>query len=343
MTVHTDTKSDASAVLERTRELVLPGLRDVIARLEPSLAAAAGYHFGWLTSEGDSATEEHGKLIRPALTLLAAEAVGGVATSVLPGAVAVELVHNFSLIHDDIMDRDELRRGRPTLWHCLGTPCAILVGDALQALAFEVLCEQESRRPAQLLSTAMRELVSGQARDMAFSDRPWQGADAVSVDEYRAMAMAKTGALMSAALAIGAELGGGPPEVVTTFVAVGRHLGLAFQCMDDILGIWGDTSVTGKPVLGDLREGKKTLPLLGSAAYPDGQEVAAALARRHDSEPALTKLAALVDQAGGLRLAQQEVARQIEHTRGLLASVAMPTATRGQFAALCEAMVGRVR
>ncbi|WP_228447271.1 polyprenyl synthetase family protein [Streptomyces paludis] len=342
---HTDTGPDAAAILIRARDLVLPELRTAVARLDPALGTMAGYHFGWNTADGRPATAHPGKLLRPALTVLAAEAVGGLGASVTRGAVAVELVHNFSLIHDDIMDRDELRRGRPTLWRCFDIPFAIMVGDALHALAFELLSEQDNQRASQLLGAALRDLVSGQARDMEFSGRSWQCGDAVTVgvDEYREMAMAKTGALMSAALSIGAELGGARPEVVATFTQVGRHLGLAFQCVDDILGIWGDEAVTGKPALGDLREGKRTLPLLGALATPDGEELAGILAGSDLGDPDLRHAAKVIERAGGRALTEREVDRQIALARALLAEVPTEAAVQARFDALCAAAVRRVR
>jgi len=339
----TDIEPSATATLERTHELVLPQLRAVVARLDSGVGAMAEYHFGWSTMDGTPATGETGKLIRPALTLLAAEAVGAPAPSAVPGAVAVELVHNFSLIHDDIMDHDDLRRGRPALWRCFGAGSAILVGDALHALAFEVLCEHENPRAARALSVALRDLVCGQARDMEFSSRPWHGPDAVGVDEYRTMATQKTGALMSAALAVGAELGGGPPDTVAAFAEMGKHLGLAFQCVDDILGIWGDAGSIGKPALGDLREGKRTLPLLGALAGRDGREIAALLDDAERTEPDLYRAAVLIERSGGRVLAQQEVVRQTGLATALLARVPVPVEIRAEFTALCEALVGRTR
>jgi geranylgeranyl diphosphate synthase type I len=291
LTVHADTRPDVTAFLDGVRALVLPELRTVVARLDPRLAAGG-----------------QGTLLHPALTVLAAEALGGSGPSVVSGAVAVELVHNGTLVPDTV------------------------VGDALRALALELLAEHESRRPARMLSVALRDQVSGQDRDRRFRDRPWQGADAVGVDEYRAMAMAKTGALMSAALAIGAELAGGGPEVITILAQVGQHLGLASQCVADVLGIRGD-----------VREGRKTLPVLAALAGPDGRQLAELLADPERTEPVLRRAATLVEWSGGRVLAQREAVRQIDRVRELLACVPMPAAVRDQFAALCEALVGRVR
>jgi geranylgeranyl diphosphate synthase type I len=316
-------KPGIAVFLDDVRGLVLPELRTAVARLDPRLADRAEYHFGW-------GADEQGKLFHSALTVLAAEALDGFGSLAVPGAVAVELAHHVTLIHDDIVDRAELRWGRPTLWRRFGISPAIAVGDALRTLAFELLAEHENRRPARMLDAAMRDLVSGQTTDLRFRDRPWWGADAVGVDEYYAMAMAKTGALMSAALAIGAELAGGRPQEIAILAQVGQHLGLASQCMDDGFGIRGD-----------MCEGRRTLPLVGALAGPGGWHLAELLDER--TEPALRRAATLIEWSGGRALAQREAVQQIDHARELLACVSMPAAVRDQFAALCEALVGSGR
>lgn len=337
------TKTDVSEISVRVRELVTPPLRATVDRLEPWLATMSGYHLGWYTAAGRPATAEQGKLIRPMLAVLAAEAVGGLSESAVPGAVAVELVHNFSLVHDDIMDGDELRRGRPTLWSIFGVPAAIMVGDAMHALAFGLLSEHHRRRPAQLLSVAMRELVDGQAQDIKFTSRPWLGNDAVTLEEYQAMATAKTGALLAAALAIGADLGGAPPDVVDTFTQVGRHLGLAFQYVDDILGIWGDTPTTGKPTLSDLRERKKTLPVLGAMRTSHGPELAGLLADPKCTEPTLRHAASIIERAGGQLLARQQAVHQVDSAAALLATMPIAPAVHAELTVLFESLAGRIR
>ncbi len=205
-----------------------------------------------------------GKALRPALALLSARAAGEPAERGVPAAVAVELVHNFSLLHDDIMDRDTERRHRPTAWTVFGTPAAILAGDALLALAQDILLEDggpQGRWAARCLLAAVQRLISGQSADMEFEQRR-----SVSMDECLTMAGDKTAALMACACSIGAIYTGAPPSLAMRLADFGSHVGLAFQLVDDLLGIWGAPEVTGKPVWSDLRTRKKTLPVVAAMA-----------------------------------------------------------------------------
>jgi geranylgeranyl diphosphate synthase type I len=209
----------------------------------------------------------------------------------MPGAVAVELIHNFSLIHDDLLDRDLERRHRRTVWAIWGAATAILTGDALAALAHEVLLEADSPdrdRAGVLLAATTRELTRGQVQDLAFEKR-----GDVTLAECLDMSAAKTGSLLAASAAIGALLAGADGLTVKALTAFGHQFGLAFQLVDDVLGIWGDPSVTGKPVHSDLHSRKKSFPVtwalerapdeltpwLTGAASPELQTVADALER----------------------------------------------------------------
>jgi geranylgeranyl diphosphate synthase type I len=254
------TRPATPAAFVRLRPLIDAGLRRAIASLSPSIAPIAEYHLGWRDTEGRQVNADGGKAVRPTIALLAAEAVGAAASAALSGAVATELVHDFSLLHDDVMDGDRERRHRPTVWTLFGLGQAIVVGDALLALAEVHLLEDprpEAREAAALLTRATAEMIQGQAEDLAFESRP-----DVSLDECLAMTGRKTGALLACAAAVGGVLGGGDPGSVEALKSYGRHLGLAFQAVDDVLGIWGDPVVTGKPVAGDLRQHKKSIPVV---------------------------------------------------------------------------------
>lgn len=295
-------------VLTRCRELVQPALQQAVGRLHPWVGEMAAYSFGWCEVGGDPAVASGGKGIRQALAVLGAEAAGAPGRAGVPAAVAVELVHVFSLLHDDIMDGDPARRGRPTVWKAYGTGPAVLAGDALFALAVEILADAGSDA-VRLLSAALSDLVRGQADDLLFATRPWTGPERVRPAEYRAMAEHKTGALLGCAAAMGALLGGAPPAEVAALDRAGRHLGVAFQIVDDMLGIWGDPLVTGKPVHGDLRERKKTFPVL--AALDSPTPAAARLARLLESDGPLPEIAALIEQCGGRSAALAESRRHL--------------------------------
>lgn len=220
------------------------------------------YHMGW-TGEG-AGPDATGKRIRPLLVLLSAAACGADWHSALPGAAAVELVHNFSLVHDDIQDNSAKRRGRPTTWVKWGMPMAINVGDALFVMSNQAIMELKKNYPteivlrsAEILHNTCLELTRGQFLDMSYEER-----NDLAVEDYWPMISGKTAALLSACCHIGALLGSAEEARQESYRAFGHYLGLAFQVQDDILGIWGDEALTGKSAASDLIEGKNSLPVL---------------------------------------------------------------------------------
>lgn len=228
------------------------------------------YHMGW-TGEG-AGPEATGKRIRPLLVLLTTASCGantGNAPSTrwqfaLPAAAAVELVHNFSLTHDDIQDNSDKRRGRPSLWKKWGLAQGINAGDGLFVLSNLAITDLIAAYPAeivvraaQILHATCLDLTRGQFLDISYQDR----AD-LSVEDYWPMVGGKTAALLSCCCHLGALLGGADETTQETWRSFGHYLGLAFQAQDDILGIWGDEALTGKSAAGDLVEGKKSLPVL---------------------------------------------------------------------------------
>lgn len=223
------------------------------------------YHLGWVDEAGHPTEVHLGKQVRPLLVLLSAECAGGEWERALPVAAAIELLHNFSLIHDDIEDSSPVRRGRPSVWKLWGIPNAINTGDAMFALSYAALWSLVERgipeyRVLQAISLFARaglELTRGQHLDMAFERMP-----VVSVDEYLGMIGAKSAALIAASAGMGALVAGASDEVVQHYWEFGYALGVAFQIRDDILGIWGEQRVTGKSTVMDIVSRKKTLPVL---------------------------------------------------------------------------------
>jgi geranylgeranyl diphosphate synthase type I len=220
------------------------------------------YHMGWTGEDaGPAAT---GKRVRPLMVLLCAASCGADWQSALPAAAAVELVHNFSLVHDDIQDNSEKRRGRPTSWVKVGAPMAINVGDALFVLSNQAMIDLKQNYPAEtvvraaeILHNTCLELTRGQYLDMSYEERT-----DLSVDDYWPMVAGKTAALLSACCHLGSLLGGADQDKQEAYRSYGQYLGLAFQVQDDILGIWGDEAITGKSAASDLVEGKNSLPVL---------------------------------------------------------------------------------
>jgi geranylgeranyl diphosphate synthase, type I len=255
------------AILTDARRLSEPLLQDSVRRLHPMLAEMTEYHLGWRQASGAANHAAGGKGVCLALPLLAAGAVSADADVAVPGAVAVELVHIFTHMHDDIMDGDSRRRHRETLWKVYGVGPAILAGDAVFALAMDVVA-RAPRGPAavrNLLDSCLK-IAAGQALDLEFESRPLEGPGSIDLAGYLDMAGGKTGALYGCALSIGAVLAGAARTAVSLLWTAGFELGLVAQIADDINGMWGDPAVTGKPVLADLLRRKRSLPVVAMVA-----------------------------------------------------------------------------
>jgi geranylgeranyl diphosphate synthase type I len=261
----------------------------------------------------------------------------------LPAAVAVELVHNFSLLHDDLMDHDSFRRHRATVWAVWGPSTAILVGDAMLALAQQVLCEATGYtiRASGLLADATQQLIRGQVADLAFERR-----DEVGVEECLRMAADKTGALLGCAAALGAALIGAGDDVVTALSVYGESVGLAFQLVDDILGIWGDPEVVGKPVGSDLRAGKKSLPICYALA--SGTRAGGELAELITGGGPLTRnevllAAALIETAGAREWASAQASRCLDRAEQSLRAVDIDPSAADELIELGRFVIARER
>ncbi|MFQ6121540.1 MAG: polyprenyl synthetase family protein [Dehalococcoidales bacterium] len=253
------------AVFEKYRAEIDAELKLTLAQWQSPLYHMMRYHFGWVDDKGNPLPNPAGKALRPTLCLLACQAVGGDYHLALPAAAAIELVHNYSLIHDDIQDDDRERRHRPTVWSIWGKPQAINAGTAMRLLANVTLLRLRERGAplekqlcAQYLidETSLR-LIEGQYLDISYESR-----FDISVNDYLSMIEGKTAALIACSLEIGALLGTDDKPVIESFRDIGRNLGLAFQIRDDIIGIWGDNKITGKPLGSDIWRRKKTFPIL---------------------------------------------------------------------------------
>ncbi len=263
--------------LERHRSAVEEELRRLLP--EPAsgglpLYTMLSYHLGWVDAQGRPSGTSGGKALRPALCLLACEGVGGDWRRAVPAAAALELVHNFSLIHDDIQDGDRQRRHRPTVWALWGRGQGINAGDAMRELAGLALLREEELgveprrllRATRLLDQATLEMIEGQYLDLSYESRA-----GVTVADYLAMIAKKTGALIRCALELGALVGGAPLGQMKLLSRAGLELGLVFQMRDDILGVWGRSEVTGKPQASDIRRRKRALPAVHALEHSRGQ------------------------------------------------------------------------
>ncbi|MFE3252538.1 family 2 encapsulin nanocompartment cargo protein polyprenyl transferase [Streptomyces sp. NPDC059209] len=335
---------EAVALLERSRGVVQPELRAAVETLPPAVRRVARYHFGWRRADGSPVAGGAGKAIRPALVLAAAQALGGEPHRAVPAAVSVELAHNFTLLHDDVIDEDPTRRHRPTAWTVFGTTDAIIAGDALQALALRLLAEDRhpaSSPAAVRLTDCVIELCAGQQTDCALERR---GPNDVSLDECLTMAMAKTGALLGTSCALGALYADAGDEQVAALDAFGREAGLAFQLIDDLIGIWGDPDRTGKPAGADLVAHKKSLPVVAAlvSGHPAAEELADLYLRPMD-EAAVARAASAVERAGGRDWAQEQAADRMSRAVRQLSGAVPDLAAAGDLLALAEYVTRRTR
>ena len=332
------------AILNRSRELVQPAIRKAISSLIPHLRVPAEYHFGWVEPDGTPVDERAGrgggKAVRPALVVLGAEAAGAHSSTAVAGAVAMELIHNFSLIHDDIMDGDRTRRHRPTVWDVYGVGDAIIVGDALHTLAFQVIVDDAglaAPRALRRLAEATAAMIAGQAQDTAL-DRRTDGTLAECVE----MEHNKTAALLGGSVALGAILGGADSDVIGALERYGFELGLSFQAIDDVLGIWGDAAVTGKPVGNDLRERKKSLPVI--LAMEDGgalgQRLRAAFAGEM-TDAIVGELSTALTEAGIRQRVEDRARHHLSNAVASLEGLAIDRAVAGELETLARFVVER--
>jgi geranylgeranyl diphosphate synthase type I len=273
------------------------------------------YHMGWLDADLQPVQSPAGKRLRPLLCLLVCEAVGGEAEHALPAAAALELIHNFSLIHDDIEDNSETRRHRMTVWKLWGLPHGINCGDAMFSAALLQLAHLSERGvPPERALLAQRltletclKLTEGQYLDMEF-ERQMD----VDLDGYLRMIGGKTAALVACATGLGALLGGASELAVEAYARFGENLGLAFQVIDDILGIWGREDETGKSARSDILTRKKTLPIVYVLHDPALQALYERQLSEADIEPVLAILERHQAQAYAVQQAEVYSSRALE-------------------------------
>lgn len=214
-----------------------------------------------------------GKRLRPYMVIRSCQILKGKGSNAMPAASAVEMVHNFSLVHDDIMDNDEMRHGVPTVHKKFGMPIAILAGDVLFSKAFQVITDSKLSASATIqlvsrLSKACVDICEGQLLDVKMAEEKKIPSQA----EYITMIGKKTAALFDVSCAMGAICATNKPKDVSNLSSFGRNLGIAFQITDDLIGVMGDPKITKKPVGNDLREGKKSLPILMAIKLAKGND-----------------------------------------------------------------------
>ena len=303
------------------------------------------YYMGWADVHGTLTHSPEGKRLRPTLCLLACEAVGGDPTDALPAAVAIELVHNFSLIHDDIEDGDRTRHHRPTLWVVWGEPTALVAGNNL--LAISDMATQRLRdaglttaiKAGHILTERYLSMMEGQYLDIAY-----EGRTDVTVDEYLMMIERKTGALIEGAVELGALVGaGGSGEVVEGLRAVGDDFGRIFQIRDDVLGIWGGPAL-GKPIGADITRKKNSLPVVHVLEHARGgeqRELQRIYAGDKISANDLERVLEVMDGLGTQRWCQAQAETRWSRARKRLASLQLSSDATREFLELGEYLLVR--
>ncbi|MGI5347869.1 polyprenyl synthetase family protein [Streptomyces sp. CA-250714] len=403
----------APSLLAYAHERTEPVLREAVGALQPELRRVCGYHFGWTRPDGSPTYGvTPGPYPHAALALHAAgageperdgRAPEDSTAAALPGAAAVELVHNWAALHDDVMDGEALRRGRSAVWAVYGTGWAVLAGDALLGAATRCLllsgepveaegpeagpegagpdgpragpdgteptAAQDLSAAAQglaatgaphgaatgegeeaaraeraavlrMLTRTTSRLISGRSAELALRRRAPEG---ISVEEYAAVAAARTSSLLECALAGGALLGGADERVVETLTRAGHHLGIAVQAARDIEDLWSGTGLSGRPVMSGLREGGPSLPLIAAlrAGNPAARTLAQSLGGGPACPPPPDELADLIENAGGRAAAHEISAWQLSEAYAQLDKAALPPASHAALRALFRHTVTR--
>ena len=293
----------------------------------------------------DDPSAKRGKRLRPRILLAVAETEGAEPEAAFPAAAAVEMLHNFSLVHDDIEDRDEMRHGRPTLWVRFGIPAALNAGDAMCAASYEALFHGWHDRASDGLAAmtaclfrAHHHMCQGQSYDIGF-----ESATEVSFGEYVTMIEGKTAALFACSCELGALAAGTSPERAKAYARVGRAYGLAFQVRDDILGTWGAFEQTGKPSGADIRHRKWSFPVAWAMDGPpsaDRETVAEAYGTLAELEDAQAeRVIAALERLGAQRAADEACAAYIAEAKEVAAVYDLDA--DGRLAAIFDATAQR--
>jgi geranylgeranyl diphosphate synthase type I len=321
-------------MIERYGEPIQNALRANLSHDHSFVYDMLRYYMGWADETGAPAAAKTGKAVRPTLCLFGCEAVGGSVDQAVPAAVALEFVHNFSLVHDDIQDEDEVRHSRKTIWAVWGKPKALVAGNvlrvvadtSLQGLIGAGLDSDRALTSVNLLTESYLEMIEGQYLDLSF-----EGRHDIDMDDYRRMISRKTGALIRCSLNLGAAVGTDDQATVTAFRECGRALGYVFQIRDDVLGVWGEEEVTGKPVGADIRRKKNSYPIVYAMAAAEGadSETIASIYQKSDlDDEDIDSVLRIMDRVGVREHAMAEAREWADSAVQALAPVELSPAAR---------------
>lgn len=321
-------------MIDRYGALIQSALRDSLSHDHSFVYDMLRYYMGWADVTGASVIASTGKAVRPTLCLFGSEAVGGAVAQAIPAAVAIEFIHNFSLVHDDIQDEDETRHNRKTIWAVWGKPKALIAGNVLRVVADSSLHgltvagvdADRAITAAGLLTEAYLEMIEGQYLDLSF-----EGRRDIGMADYRLMISKKTGALLRCSLNLGATVGTDDAATVAAFRECGRALGYVFQIRDDVLGVWGEEAVTGKPVGADIRRKKNSYPVvyaMEEAEDDDSDTIASIYDMPEPDDDAVASVLDIMDRVGVQAHAQAEAAAWADVAMEALSTVEISPAKR---------------
>ena len=287
--------------------------------------------------------ESGGKRIRPTLALIACRLFGGKEEDVVPAALALEVFHNFTLLHDDVMDKAAVRRGRPTVHVKWDDNTAILSGDQMMIEAYKLLSQvREDKLPQvlRLFNKMATEICEGQQYDVDFERR-----DDVSIDDYMMMIRLKTSVLLATALQIGAYIADATETQQQALYNFGIHIGLAFQLQDDILDVYGDPATFGKAIGGDILCNKKTYMLINAINRADSRQRAELMhwinAAEYDPQEKIAAVTDIDNKVGIKQLAEEAIRHYFEESRTHLARVAVDDSRKAVLTQYTDAMMKR--
>ncbi|PKB64574.1 MAG: hypothetical protein BZY80_02490 [SAR202 cluster bacterium Io17-Chloro-G2] len=307
------------------------------------------YHLGWVDQYGAPAESSmtQGKALRPTLCLFACEALAADTARALPAAAALELIHNFSLIHDDIQDQDVERRHQPTLWRLWGLPRALVAGNGLQSVGDLAILNvaggevppERALRVSQILTESYIEMIQGQCLDLDFESRT-----EIVAGEYLQMIAYKTGALIRSGVEIGVLLATDDPVAFNAFSRFGSSIGRAFQIRDDFLGIWGDQATTGKPAGNDIRRRKKTFPVvfaLENAGGNSREELLRIYGQEELTDPDVDNVLTILEMVGAQKQSHSITETSAQEALAALDPIALPAWAKYEAESLVDFLAHR--
>ncbi|QRP42974.1 polyprenyl synthetase family protein [Amycolatopsis sp. FDAARGOS 1241] len=318
--------------LESARSIVWPLLEERVRALQPDLAQVCLYHLG-LTDGGGGTS----KLVRAGLMMAAAAGLDLPPREVGTEATAVELLHNSTLLHDDIIDDDRTRRGQPSAWSAFGVPLAVLAGDAMQAAGLRMALDSGDRQ-ARLAADAISLVLAGQTDELMLSEDP-----AASVAQFEQVATRKTSALLECCLTAPALRADATDAALAALRSAGHHLGIAWQAANDLEDIWGDPAVTGKPARGDLKRRNLTLPVLTTLAAdgPAGTRLRQLWRSADTTATHLDEMAGLIEQIGGRQAAQDLSRHHLDQALNYVSHAGLTAAGTDELRTLFHLIVHR--